>query len=372
MRVKILSVRIMLSNLNSAPLAPIAEAHASRIECVLPVVTTTIDRSSRRKRKNKLRVAVDLMGGNSPPIEIFKAVLELSKEIHREDILIVLAQHAVLPALRSSFHNLPSSIEFITTEEAIEMEDAPLFAVRRKKDSSMAAGMRLLKEKKVDAFVSSGNTGALVASAKLYLPMLPSIERPALLVTMPTEKGKVAVLDVGANIAPKAHHLASYALLGTLFRHCMFGEQNPTVGLLNIGVEEQKGTEELKEAYRLLKQTFKDRFLGNIEGREVFQGKIDVLVTDGFTGNVFLKTSEGISTFLAEYLQHHFTIPETIAHLHQRFDYSEHPGALLCGVDGLIIKCHGFSDKRALMNGIRGAFTLANANLLSQLKHLLQ
>ena len=248
------------------------------------------------------------------------------------------------------------------------MEEPPLFAVRRKKDSSMAAGMRLLREKKIDAFVSSGNTGALVAFSKLHLPMLPQIERPALLVMMPTAKGKVAVLDVGANISPKPHHLVSYALLGALYRQCMLGEKNPTVGLLNIGVEEQKGTQELKETYKTLQNKFGSHFLGNIEGMEVFQGKIDVLVTDGFTGNVFLKTSEGISSFLAEYLKNHFGLPETVSHLRQQFNYSEHPGAFLCGVDGIVVKCHGFSDKYALMNGIRGAFTLAKKQIISCLK----
>jgi glycerol-3-phosphate acyltransferase PlsX len=201
--------------------------------------------------------------------------------------------------------------------------------------------------------------------------MLPQIERPALLVMMPAEKGEVAVLDVGANIAPKPQHLVSYAILGSLYRQCLYKDRNPTIGLLNIGVEEQKGTNELKETYQLLQKMFKSSFLGNIEGREVFQGKINVVVTDGFTGNVFLKTSEGISSFLAEYLQKHFDVPEIVSHLHQQFNYSEHPGAFLCGVDGIVVKCHGFSDKQALMNGIRGAFTLAKSGILSKLKEKL-
>ena len=308
------------------------------------------------------------MGGESTPQEIFEAVLTIGQEISSSDSLVAIAQHSVLPHLRAAFKTTAAAIEFITTEEAIEMEEPPLFAVRRKKDSSMAAGMRLLREKKIDAFVSSGNTGALVAFSKLHLPMLPQIERPALLVMMPTAKGKVAVLDVGANISPKPHHLVSYALLGSLYRECMLGEKNATVGLLNIGVEEQKGTQELKETYRTLQSKFESRFLGNIEGMEVFQGKIDVLVTDGFTGNVFLKTSEGISSFLAEYLKNHFGLPETVSHLRQQFNYSEHPGAFLCGVDGIVVKCHGFSDKYALMNGIRGAFTLAKKGIISCLK----
>jgi len=314
-----------------------------------------------------VRVGVDLMGSDSPPQAIFEAVIAVSRELAASDCLVVIAQHAFVPMLRSTYGVFPS-IEFITTEEAIKMDEAPLFAVRRKKNSSMAVGVRLLKEKTINAFVTTGNTGALVAFANLHLPMLPHIERSALLVLMPTEKGNVAVLDVGANLTPQPQHLVSYALLGSLYRQCMHGKKRPTVGLLNIGVEEQKGTKGLKETYQLLQKTFKSSFLGNIEGREVFQGKIDVLVTDGFTGNVFLKTSEGISSFLAEYLQKHFNIPEIVSHLHQQFNYSEHPGAFLCGVDGIIIKCHGFSDRQALMNGIRGAFKLAKKDILSKLK----
>ena len=316
----------------------------------------------------KVRVAVDLMGSDSPPQDIFQAVQAVNRELRPDDTLIVIAQHAVMPHLRTLLRPEDHPIEFITTEESIEMEETPLFAVRRKKNSSMAAGMRLLKEHAIDAFVSTGNTGALVASAMLHLPMLPQIERPALLVMMPTEKGKVAVLDVGAHISPKPEHLVQYALLGSLYRECLFGELKPTIGLLNIGVEEQKGSKELQDTYHLLQEVFGERFLGNIEGREVFQGKVDVLITDGFTGNVFLKTSEGISTFLAQYLQSHFEVPEIVSHLYHQFNYSEHPGAFLCGMEGIVIKCHGFSDQKALMNGIRGAFTLAHSNILPHFK----
>ncbi len=315
-----------------------------------------------------VRVAVDLMGSDSPPQDIFEAVQVVNQELGPGDKLIVIAQHAVLPHLRALVHPRDPTIEFITTEESIEMEEPPLFAVRRKKNSSMSAGMRLLKEHAIDAFVSTGNTGALVASAMLHLPMLPQIERPALLVMMPAENGKVAVLDVGANIVARPEHLVNYALLGSLYRECVYGDLKPTIGLLNIGVEEQKGTKELQDTYHLLQEAFAEKFLGNIEGREVFHGKVDVLVTDGFTGNVFLKTSEGISTFLAQYLQTHFDVPDIVSHLYHQFNYSEHPGAFLCGVDGIVIKCHGFSDQNALMNGIRGAFTLARSSLLSYLK----
>ncbi|MCH9626940.1 MAG: Phosphate acyltransferase [Chlamydiales bacterium] len=310
-----------------------------------------------------LRVGVDLMGGDQSPESIFEAVLSVA---NRTDVrFVVLATHAYFSILSDQAH---PHIEFVTTEEFIEMDESPLLAVRRKKNSSMAAGMRLLRENKLDAFLSTGSTGALVATATLHLDPLEGVERPALLVTMPTAKGEVVVLDVGANIQPKPEHLVAYAQLGVLFSALYRGVKKPSIGLLNIGAEEQKGTKELKEAYASLQEVFQKRFLGNVEGRTVFRGDVDVLVTDGFTGNVFLKTSEGISRFLAEYLTQHFEIPDIIAHLNQRFNYAEHPGAFLCGVDGLVVKCHGDSDQQALMNGIYGAIDLAQSQLLAKMK----
>lgn len=303
------------------------------------------------------------MGGDQTPEVIFDAVLRVAEST--TDQLVVLATHTLYSSLSEKNH---PQVEFITTEEFIEMDEPPLLAVRRKKNASMAAGMRLLKEGKLDAFISTGNTGALVATAMLHLETLPGVERPALLVTMPTANGEVVVLDVGANVMPKPAHLLAYAHLGSLFRKCYHGLENPTIGLLNIGTEEQKGTKDIKETYRLLQESFQDRFLGNTEGREVFQGRVDILVTDGFTGNVFLKTSEGVSSFLVDYLEKEFRVSDIAAHLNQKFNYSEHPGAFLCGVDALVVKCHGYSDQQAMINGIKGAADLARAGVLQKIK----
>lgn len=315
-----------------------------------------------------IRVGVDLMGGDSPPQVIFEAVQTLAPSLKDNDSIVVFATHAVFSDLGLSALRASSNLTFVTSEDFVSMEDSPLLAIRRKKNATMAAGIRLLKDKKIDAFLSTGNTGALVGFATLHLSLLPSVERPGLLVMMPTEQGKVAVVDVGANINPKPEHLASYAHLGCLIQKALMGKKKCRVGLLNIGSEEQKGTKEMRDAYQLLQKTFKDHFVGNVEGRDVFRGEIDVLVTDGFTGNVFLKTSEGISSFLAEYLHKHFDIPEIVSHLHHQFNYSEHPGAFLCGLDGVVVKCHGFSDQTALISGIKGAFELVRKKVLEQLK----
>lgn len=303
-----------------------------------------------------MTVGVDLMGGDQPPEAIYEAACEVAKQSDHKIVVFATPQH--VPT------NLPPNVTLHTSESSIEMDEPPLLAVRRKKGSTMADGCRHLKSGKIDAFVSSGNTGALVATSLFHLKKLPGIDRPALLVTMPTATGHVIALDVGANVHPKPHQLVAYAHLGS--RYC--DKKDPTIGLLNIGTEEQKGTREMKQSFRLLQEHFGSRFLGNIEGREVFQGKVDVLVTDGFTGNVFLKTSEGISGFLVSYLLKHFDAKEIVKKLNQTFNYAAHPGALLCGVDGIVVKCHGYSDKQAMINGIKGAAALVHADILSTLK----
>ncbi len=303
-----------------------------------------------------MRIAIDLMGGDQPPAHIYEAAAELPYEF------TYIADEQTASTLTGNF---------VIAEETIEMGESPLFALRRKKKSSMAVGMQLLKEKKVDALVSTGNTGALVATAMFHLTMLPGMERPALLVIMPNGHKGTVVLDVGANIKPKPSHLISYAKMGATYRKLIHGIENPKVGLLNIGVEERKGTKEVQETYQLLREAFGNNFLGNIEGREVFDGHIDVMVTDGFTGNVFLKTCEGVSSFFIEYIHANFKTDgasEVVSHFYNRFNYDKNPGALLCGVDGIVVKCHGHSNKTALINGICGAAALVENRIIEKFR----
>ncbi len=309
------------------------------------------------------------MGSDQPPQAIFDAVFQMHQDLGSSVHFVVIATDPYYTQLQKSY-DLP--IEWVLAEEYIEMDELPLAAVRKKKNSSMAVGIRLLGEGKIDAFVSTGNTGALVATSVVHLPPLSGIERPALLVMLPTGQHKVAVLDVGAHIAPKPSQLLEFARLGSAYVRSSDLSLSPRIGLLNIGEEEQKGTPIFQESYQLLQDYFKESFLGNIEGREVFQGKIDVLVTDGFTGNVFLKTSEGVLSFLVSYLYKQFStkkeVVEVISHLYKEFNYSEQPGAILCGVEGIVVKCHGHSDTTALMNGIRGAIDLAQREIIKKMK----
>ncbi len=312
-----------------------------------------------------MRIGIDLMGGDRSPMHIFQALLE--GDFDHE--FVVLADATTIKHLERK-----ACFEFVMTEEMIEMGESPLYAIRRKKKASMAIGMKMLKDKQIDALVSTGNTGALVASAMIYLTRLPRIERPALLVMMPNGEKGVVVLDVGANITPKPQHLIDYAKMAAVYRSVLHGITHPKVGLLNIGVEERKGTKEVQQTYRLLQEEFREGFLGNIEGREVFDGDIDIMVTDGFTGNVFLKTCEGVSSFFMEYIQEHFPSAESkkiVEHFYHRFNYDKHPGAFLCGVDGIVVKCHGYSNQTAMINGIKSAIDLAENQITDKLKQAL-
>lgn len=330
------------------------------------------------------------MGGDRPPEQLFAVLANTTHEISESDTLVLYGTEKVLQAFDASEEVQKASrqrLEFVACPEVIEMEDAPLTAVRRKKDSSMVTGICALRDQNLHAFVSAGNTGALVASGAIYLPMLPGVERPALLALLPTRKGFVAVVDVGGNISPKPEHLLQFARMGAAYLRSYGISRTPTVGLLNIGEEAKKGTPEAQEAYELIaaacqEQTEKGEalameFLGNIEGREVFQGKVDVLVTDGFTGNVFLKTSEGVSHFILTYLQDAFAeesdprLDNVIRQLRGIVDYDQYPGAVISGVDRILIKCHGASSPRAMFKGMLGARDLLRRNWLAAMKQQL-
>ncbi len=339
-----------------------------------------------------MRIGIDLMGGESSPKELFSAVLLAAEQLNVSNVLAVFATPSAIEELQSSKYPVLSSlqhaqIEFHTVSDYIEMQDDPLTAIRHKKGSSLVTGIRLLKKRHLDAFVSAGNTGALVASASLSLPMLPGISRPALLAVLPTQKGQVAILDVGGSVSCKAHHLVQFACLGAAYQRCSQGIAVPSVGLLNIGVESKKGTLEVRQAYQILKDAQEERrslgrtphmdFLGNVEGLEVFQGKVDVLVTDGFTGNILLKTSEGVSSFIFSHLKKMFNDSASkpqyriFNDLQKHFTYSEYPGAIVCGVDGIVVKCHGNASSRAMFNGIMGAIQLVKKDLTTQIKAIL-
>lgn len=313
------------------------------------------------------RIGVDLMGSDASPEALLQAVLGLHQKLKDKVEFVVLGTDFALKS--------PEEIETVLVSDVITNDDDPLQAIRKKTDSSLCVGVRMLQNKEIDAFVSAGNTGALLAYAKHCLPTLPDIIRPALIALLPTKSKEVAVIDIGANLKPKVEHLVQFAAMGIAYQKTR-GIAKPTVGLLNIGAEKKKGTPELQETYDRLQSLNRGDsiFIGNVEGRDVFQGHVDVLVTDGFTGNVFLKTCEGIAGFILDELMkkaneelppHFKNIFNT---LQQRLHYAEYPGAILCGVDGIIVKCHGDSTSRSLVSGIKGAIHLLQHNFLDNIK----
>lgn len=278
-----------------------------------------------------LTLGVDLLGGDTPPHQLLPAVVQAAERLPHCHFCVY-GPTIDTPRIRS-----------VPTQEFITMDDDPLEAVRLKPNASLSLALKDLQAQHTDALVSIGNTGALVTGAILHLEKLPGILRPALLALLPTRKGVLAVIDVGANVTCRAVHLQQFAELGVAYMQKQYGIQHPRVGLLNIGVESQKGRAEMREAYQLL-QASPLNFVGNIEGTVAFHGNVDVLVTDGFSGNVFLKASEGMASFIFEE-----------SHLEQRFNYEEYPGALLCGLSRTVIKCHGNSGPNALLHALLAA-----------------
>jgi len=354
--------------------AQIAGKNDSFTECARSVGFTEGAQSSLKDRNKKIpRLGIDLLGGDlSSPSHMIEILSYLYEKIEESFDLVVFSDPRSSPSLekfRCSNRLTPKKLQIIDAEDVIKMDDDPLQVVRQKQNSSMCLGVRLLKEKRIDSFISTGNTGALITSAKIYLPMLMGISRTALIALLPTKKEPIAVLDVGASIHCIPDHLFQFAKLGIAFQKTR-GIPRPTVGLLNIGEEEKKGGEVLVKTHQLLRQI--PCFVGNVEGKDAFSGDIHVLVTDGFTGNVFLKTSEGISSFILDTIHQNQHIDPSskslLKHLEPQLYSTEYAGAILCGMDGIIIKCHGNAHPAELKRSVRGAIRLIQGSFLNKIK----
>ena len=302
----------------------------------------------------RIRLGVDIIGGEKKPEDLFKSFLEHAGELGNNIELVFFGSSDY-----THDHKLSCGVTFIPVSEEIEESDNPLAAIRTKKDTSLTKAMQMLNAGELDGLVSIGNTGALVGAARLYLDLMPGIKRPALLASLPTKKHPVAVVDIGGNVNVKDEALVQFAHLGAAY-HKANGLENPRIALLNIGHEESKGNEAHISAFKALEEI--PGFSGNIEARDVFQGKVDVLVTDGFAGNIFLKTTEGLAVFIVEKLR------GTKKDLPKELNYAEYPGALMCGVRSLVIKCHGYSSGLAIYSGVRGAIKLIKEKLIEKME----
>lgn len=310
-----------------------------------------------------MKVVLDAMGSdNAPAVEVAGA-MQAIEEFGNEVILVGDEARIKKELDKHGFSSDKLMVKH--SSEVIEMHEPAAISVRRKRDSSIVVGLDLLKKDQADAFVSAGNTGAVVCAATLSLRLLPGIERPGIAIVIPTLKGSSVIIDVGANIMPKAIHLLQYGIMADAFSRYILGKSNPTVGLLNVGEEESKGTEFIKEAHTLLSES-KLNFTGNIEGRDVYAGKVDIIVCDGFVGNVILKISESVADTIMQSLRQEIkadfiaTIGAALSssafnELKRKMDYSERGGAPLLGVDGRCIISHGSSSAKAIKNAIRVA-----------------
>ncbi len=310
-----------------------------------------------------MKIVVDAMGTDKAPhVEIdgcIQAVTESDCEI------ILVGDKPRIEEELKKYGPREDRISVIHATQVIEMHDPAALSVRRKRDSSVVVGLELVKRGQADAFVSAGNTGAVVCASTLSLRLLPGIERPGIAITMPSLTGTSVIIDVGANIDPKPLHLLQYGIMADAYSHYILGKEKPSVGLLNVGEEESKGTEFLKDAHTLLAES-RLNFIGNIEGRDIYAGKADIVICDGYVGNVILKVSESVAYTIVELLKREIksniiaslgAVLSSAAfnELKKKMDYSEYGGAPLLGVDGRCIICHGSSSPKAIKNAIRVA-----------------
>lgn len=309
-----------------------------------------------------MKILLDAMGGDNAPDANIKGAVKAVNQVKAEVILI--GKEDILRAKIKQFYGkepeeISDRLKIKNATETIEMEDKPTVAIKHKKDSSMVVGFKMLKEDEGDVFISAGNSGALLTGATLLVGRIKGIDRPALAGILPAYKSQLLLIDAGSNTNCKPINLLQFAQMSSIYLRNTFGIENPRIGLLNIGTEETKGNELTRESYLLLKEKAEElniNFIGNVEGRDAFSGKVDAIVTDGFTGNVFLKTTEGLGKLVKTTLSESFkksiltkigAIPSlpAINRLKKAMDYKSYGGALFLGVKKPVVKAHGSSDE---------------------------
>jgi len=323
-----------------------------------------------------IKVAIDAMGGDNAPISPVKSCYFIKKEDNLKIFLIGIKER--IDKLMKEKINF---VEIVDCDDYVSMDEKVSTSLL-KRNTSMKVAINLLKEKKVDFSISAGNTSAFVSYAISELGMIEGIERPSIAVLFPNITGGITVfMDAGANISPKPVHLFQSALLGSLYSEIIFNIEKPKVALLNVGEEETKGDELRKQTYKLMKEEKNINFIGNIEGHEIFSGKADVIITDGFTGNVVLKTSEGITrsfrTILMQEIRKNligkigaFLISKNLRNFSKKADYAEYGGGILLGVNGNIIISHGRSSPRAIYSAIKLGEKIVKSNLIEKIREI--
>jgi glycerol-3-phosphate acyltransferase PlsX len=308
-----------------------------------------------------MRIAVDAMGGDNAPDEIIAGVLESAELLDQEDELILVGHEDIIRQQLKSLKSRKKSISIVHAPDVITMGEVPIETLRKKPKSSIAVLAKLAKRGQTDAVISAGNTGACVAAFQMRMRNLPGVNRPGIAVVFPTFKGPVAICDVGANIACKPVNLYQYGLMTSAYSKHLLKIENPRVGLMSIGAEDAKGNEVVKKTRELLKNDSNINFIGNIEGRDIFEGTCDVAVCEGFVGNVILKLTEGLvdglfkaikNELMEEKLRLVMKFKPIMKRIYKKYDYNTYGGALLLGINGTAVICHGSSRSYTIKNAI--------------------
>ena len=316
---------------------------------------------------NSIKIAIDVMGSDKGPEEMISGAA-LSKERNPSSEFIFFGEYELLSKLVKKFDILKESSEIIGTDDIVSPDDKPSLVLRKSKNTSMGKSLEWLQNKKVDALVSAGNTGALMALSKFKLRTLTGISRPAIATTIPHANGEFVMLDLGANVECNTENYIQFAIMGSEFAKVVLGKTNPKIGILNVGTEQEKGKINLQEASDFLKKSYlSEEFSGFVEGNEITNGVVDVVVTDGFSGNIALKTAEGIAKLCATYIKKMFSdtffgkvafllIKKSLNALKIKLDPRNRNGALFLGLNGIVVKSHGGADALSFAAAIDIAF----------------
>lgn len=339
-------------------------------------------RKGKRIMQSTVRVAVDAMGGDNSPHQIVKGTVDAINECP-EIIVHLVGQEKVLVEELSNYSYDKARIIIVNASEVITNDEAPVMAIRKKKDSSIVTALNLVKAGQADAFVSAGSTGAVLVGAQLIVGRIKGVERPPLAPLLPTMNGVSLLVDCGANVDARASHLVQFAKMGSIYMENILGIQNPRVAIVNIGAEEEKGNQLVKETFPLLKACKDINFIGSIEAREIPNGAADVIVCEAFVGNVILKLYEGLASSLMKKIKTGITstkistigaalIKPALKRTLKDFDLSQYGGAPMLGLNGLVIKSHGSSNAIEIKNSIIQCISFKKSDINSKIKENLQ
>lgn len=327
-------------------------------------------------------IALDAMGGDNAPVEIVKGAIDAIRKEPDMKVFLVGKQDIVEEELKKYQYN-KEQIEVVHASEVIETAEAPVNAIRKKKDSSIVVGMKLVKEGKADAFVSAGSSGAILVGGQVIVGRIKGVERPPLAPLIPTEKGVSLLIDCGANVDARPSHLVQFAKMGSIYMEHVLGIKNPRVGIVNIGAEEEKGNALVKETFPLLKEQDDINFIGSVEAREIPHGQADVVVCEAFAGNIILKLYEGVGAVLISKVKEGLMtslrskigallIKPALKSTLKQFDASEYGGAPLLGLKGLVVKTHGSSKAKEVSNTLAQCVTFKKQKINEKIQECIQ